>query len=78
MGDRLPGSSTSNPIEYRSFNICCDPPPIPDRRHDWQGQHEDHEDAMCYGSTLPECKADVDRWHEEDGRGDDGQFGVGA
>lgn len=77
MSDRLPGTSTSNPIEYRGFLIHRDPPPIPDRRFDWCGTWENGDgEPNCYGRTLDECKADIDRWHEEEG--DDSQFGVGA
>lgn len=50
---------------YRGFRIYYDPPPIPMRQFDWQAQHEENEEHMCYGKTLADCKADIDRWHEE-------------
>jgi hypothetical protein len=31
------------PFNYRDYLIRCDPPPIPDRRYDWEWRHVDYD-----------------------------------
>lgn len=53
---------------YRDFDIRYDPPPIPDRRWDWQWHHKDFDldDNRCGESaSLEAAKADIDAWHNE-------------
>jgi len=54
---------------YRNFRIEYDPPPIPDRNHDWRWAHEDYDgpgDRRCGTSkSLEAAKQDIDALCEE-------------
>lgn len=62
MSDRIPGSSTSNPILYKDYEISVGPGYTPDSR--WQYAHEDYdgpEDNRCgLGSSIDDCKEQID------------------
>jgi hypothetical protein len=55
--------------EYRDYLIQYAPPPIPDRRHDWQFAHKDYDgpgDRRCGdGRSIDDCKAQIDELIEE-------------
>jgi hypothetical protein len=57
------------PTRYRQFRITYDPPPIPDRQHDYRWSHEDYdgpEDARCGTSpSLDAAQAAIDDWYAE-------------
>lgn len=54
---------------YRGFRIDYDPPPIPDRNHDWRWASEDYDgpgDRRCGTSkSLPAARQDIDELLEE-------------
>jgi len=54
---------------YRDCMIRHDPPPIPDRRHDWCWTHRDYGgpgDQRCGTAPTPEaCKAAIDEMYLE-------------
>jgi len=54
---------------YRNFWIEYDPPPIPDRNHDWRWAHEDYDgpgDRRCGTSaSLEAARAEIDEWYLE-------------
>lgn len=55
-----------DPFYYRGFRLEFDPPPIPDRSHDWRAYHEDGEGALlCFGKTRLTLLEDIDRQHSE-------------
>jgi hypothetical protein len=54
-------------MRYRGYVIQHDPPPIPNRSHDWQFAHEDYDGAPDSGDhrigtapSLEEAKAGID------------------
>lgn len=67
MSDRLPGSSTSNPIVYKDFEICVGPAYTRDSQ--WQFAHVDYdgpEDNRCgLGSSIEDCKEQIDELEAE-------------
>ncbi len=61
-------------ILYRGYLIDRDPPPIPDRRHDWRWVHRDYdgpEDGRCGTSPsllmalldIEGCIEQTEAWH---------------
>ncbi len=38
-------------VYYRAYKITFNPKPIPDRRHDWDFEHEDYDGAPDSGDT---------------------------
>lgn len=56
-------------MTYRSFRIEYDPPPIPDRNHDWQWAHQDYDgpgDSRCgTSSSLEASKVAIDEWYDD-------------
>jgi hypothetical protein len=60
MGDRLPGSSPSNPIVYRFYHIYANS----DGYYPYAYAHEDYdgpEDARCgTAKTIDDCKHEID------------------
>ena len=63
---------STDTIRYRSYTIRFDPPPIPDRNHDWQCSHDDYDgapdsmDGRCFsGPTVQDCKDQIDEWEED-------------
>lgn len=58
---------------YRGWLISHDPPPIPDRRHDWQATDPDTDGETVTAATYDELLAEIDERIAENG-----QFGVGA
>jgi hypothetical protein len=54
-------------VHYRGYGVTYDPPPIPDRSHDWRFEHEDIDlDDPRHGTaaTLAEAKARIDEIEE--------------
>lgn len=51
---------------YRGFRIHYEYPPIPARQFDWLAV-DDNADGLVVanGATIEECRADVDRYIEE-------------
>lgn len=72
MSDRLPGSSSSNPIEYRGYEIYLNP--YWASFHDqWVYVHEDYDGApdaydyrYGYGVSSDACKKEIDEALEEE------------
>ena len=40
-------SAKPKPYIYQDWLYTYDPPPIPDRRHDWQAWHRDYDGPEC-------------------------------
>ena len=51
-------------IEYRDYIIEHDPPPIPDRRHDWNFAHKDYDGPgdprIGTAASLEAAKSEID------------------
>lgn len=59
-------------VDYRGFQIEYDPPPVPDRRHDWRWSHPGVDGAPDSGDgrigtapTLIDAKLAVDDYLDE-------------
>lgn len=56
---------------YRNWQYMYDPPPIPDRRHDWQAWHKDYdgpEDGRCLtAATELDIIQAIKEYEEENG-----------
>lgn len=72
MSDRLPGSSSSNPIEYRGkWRICISAYSL-HPQFDWEYWHDDYDGAedandhrYGYAASEQGCKDAIDEWIEE-------------
>lgn len=53
-------------MKYRNWQICYDPPPIPDRRYDYTVTHIDYdgpEDGRCFtAASIQEAKELIDEY----------------
>lgn len=51
---------------YKDWIYYYDPPPIPDRRHDWQAHHKDYdgpEDSrMLTAATETDIRKEIKNW----------------
>ena len=59
-------------INYRGYRIIFNPPPIPDRSHDWQWSHEEYDGApdgndIRIGSSpsLEQARTEIDEQIED-------------
>jgi len=61
-------------MKYRGYTIDHNPPPIPNRRWDWQYHHEDYdgpEDDRCGAvASLEAAKAEIDEQLDDDAPAD--------
>lgn len=80
MSDRLPGSSHSNPIQYRGWNIAlctCGASDVLGHSHQYEYAHEDYDgaplesgggagDSRCgHASTVESAKREIDDYEED-------------
>lgn len=59
-------------LTYRGYRIYRDPPPIPDRNHDWHFVHEDYDGApdaidnrAGSAASIDACQAEIDEMEAE-------------
>jgi hypothetical protein len=59
-------------FRYGCWTIYFDPPPIPDRSHDWHFYHDDydgaedaHDDRCGDGPSVEDCKRQIDELDAE-------------
>jgi hypothetical protein len=68
MSDRLPGSSWSNPILYRGYEIAL-ASYSPAARFDWEAVHEnydgDEDSRIVRAASVEACKAEIDERIDE-------------
>ncbi len=60
----------STPNTYGDWYYTYDPPPIPDRRHDWQAWHKDYDGPedprpVLTAATESDILKEIKEWNED-------------
>jgi len=60
-------------VEYRGYTITYDPPPIPDRRHDYSFVHHDYTGPGDYrhgtAASIEDAEREIDMIYDEEEEG---------